>query len=135
MWILGNFKTLSKSNSVWEELVIDAKNRGCFFKADADAISNFVERFVPLLDHEPNVDIDGGECRVRTIVAIEDKKEDEKSCKGRSLEIMEGKNIVEEAQDSKAVTRYVRHTNWFQVKIEKFIVHCVSGLMGKLLGR
>ncbi|CAK9326802.1 unnamed protein product [Citrullus colocynthis] len=47
---------------------------------------------------------------------------------------MEGKNIVEEAQDSKAVTSYVRHTNWSLVKIEKFIVHCVSRLMGKLLG-
>ncbi|KAG6592248.1 hypothetical protein SDJN03_14594, partial [Cucurbita argyrosperma subsp. sororia] len=36
LWILGNFTTLSNSDSIWEELVFDAKNRGCFFQADED---------------------------------------------------------------------------------------------------
>uniref|UniRef100_A0A0A0K9F2 DNA2/NAM7 helicase-like C-terminal domain-containing protein n=1 Tax=Cucumis sativus TaxID=3659 RepID=A0A0A0K9F2_CUCSA len=36
LWILGNFNTLSKSDSVWEDLVFDAKNRGCFFNAKED---------------------------------------------------------------------------------------------------
>ncbi|KAM7463331.1 hypothetical protein LguiA_031452 [Lonicera macranthoides] len=36
LWILGNEKTLAKSESVWEEVVHDAKNRCCFFNADED---------------------------------------------------------------------------------------------------
>ncbi|KAL3835054.1 hypothetical protein ACJIZ3_009790 [Penstemon smallii] len=36
LWILGNARTLSMSNSVWEALVVDAKNRQCFFTADGD---------------------------------------------------------------------------------------------------
>lgn len=36
MWILGNEETLSKSDSVWEQLVLDAKVRQCFFNADDD---------------------------------------------------------------------------------------------------
>ncbi|KAL0560437.1 hypothetical protein IC582_000842 [Cucumis melo] len=36
LWILGNFDTLSNSDSIWEDLVFDAKNRGCFFNAKED---------------------------------------------------------------------------------------------------
>ncbi|PWA96126.1 uvrD-like Helicase, ATP-binding domain, P-loop containing nucleoside triphosphate hydrolase [Artemisia annua] len=36
LWILGNERTLTNSESIWKELVCDAKNRHCFFDADAD---------------------------------------------------------------------------------------------------
>ncbi|KAE7998939.1 hypothetical protein FH972_003432 [Carpinus fangiana] len=36
LWIVGNGATLDESGSVWMELVIDAKSRGCFFDADED---------------------------------------------------------------------------------------------------
>ncbi|KAH6833401.1 hypothetical protein C2S53_011803 [Perilla frutescens var. hirtella] len=36
LWILGNERTLSKSDSVWEAIVSDAKRRQCFFNADED---------------------------------------------------------------------------------------------------
>ncbi|KAK1380720.1 P-loop containing nucleoside triphosphate hydrolases superfamily protein [Heracleum sosnowskyi] len=34
LWILGNEKALSNSDSIWEELILDAKDRQCFFNAD-----------------------------------------------------------------------------------------------------
>ncbi|XP_057496549.1 uncharacterized protein LOC130781371 isoform X2 [Actinidia eriantha] len=36
LWILGNERTLTISESVWEALVRDAKDRQCFFGADED---------------------------------------------------------------------------------------------------
>lgn len=36
LWILGNARTLCRSDSVWEALVCDAKLRQCFFKANED---------------------------------------------------------------------------------------------------
>ncbi|KAF8398737.1 hypothetical protein HHK36_014595 [Tetracentron sinense] len=36
LWILGNGQTLINSGSVWKELVINAKDRGCFYIADED---------------------------------------------------------------------------------------------------
>ncbi|XP_019231239.1 PREDICTED: uncharacterized protein LOC109212082 [Nicotiana attenuata] len=36
LWILGNEQTLLASNSIWEALVLDAKDRQCFFHADDD---------------------------------------------------------------------------------------------------
>ncbi|KAI4299678.1 hypothetical protein L6164_033112 [Bauhinia variegata] len=36
LWVLGNAATLVNSGSVWEKLVADAKNRGCFYSADDD---------------------------------------------------------------------------------------------------
>lgn len=36
LWIVGNGATLYQSGSVWKELVIDAKKRGCFYDADED---------------------------------------------------------------------------------------------------
>ncbi|KAJ9554076.1 hypothetical protein OSB04_018121 [Centaurea solstitialis] len=36
LWILGDERTLTNSDSVWKALVLDAKKRHCFFDADAD---------------------------------------------------------------------------------------------------
>ncbi|KAL3635028.1 hypothetical protein CASFOL_022082 [Castilleja foliolosa] len=36
LWILGNERTLSRSDSVWKAIVCDAKRRKCFFNADDD---------------------------------------------------------------------------------------------------
>jgi len=36
LWIIGNERTLTKSRSIWEKLVVDAKNRGCFHNATDD---------------------------------------------------------------------------------------------------
>ncbi|KAJ9159628.1 hypothetical protein P3X46_025121 [Hevea brasiliensis] len=36
LWILGNERTLTNSESIWKELVCDAKKRHCFFSADED---------------------------------------------------------------------------------------------------
>ncbi|GJZ38913.1 UvrD-like helicase, ATP-binding domain, P-loop containing nucleoside triphosphate hydrolase [Tanacetum coccineum] len=36
LWILGSEETLSNSESIWKELVCDARNRHCLFDADAD---------------------------------------------------------------------------------------------------
>ncbi|KAF6140771.1 hypothetical protein GIB67_035198 [Kingdonia uniflora] len=36
LWILGNEQTLINSGSVWKKLVIDRKDRGCFFDANDD---------------------------------------------------------------------------------------------------
>lgn len=33
---MGNARTLANSESVWEALVCDAKDRNCFFNADDD---------------------------------------------------------------------------------------------------
>ncbi|KAK6125905.1 hypothetical protein DH2020_040354 [Rehmannia glutinosa] len=45
LWILGNGATLLNSGSVWKKLVMDAKNRGCYYNAYDDknlslAVSN-----------------------------------------------------------------------------------------------
>ncbi|GJT76661.1 UvrD-like helicase, ATP-binding domain, P-loop containing nucleoside triphosphate hydrolase [Tanacetum coccineum] len=36
LWILGNERTLTNSESIWKDLVSDARNRHCFFDVDAD---------------------------------------------------------------------------------------------------
>ncbi|GJV83445.1 UvrD-like helicase, ATP-binding domain, P-loop containing nucleoside triphosphate hydrolase [Tanacetum coccineum] len=36
LWILGRDRTLTNSESIWKELVCDARNRHCLFDADAD---------------------------------------------------------------------------------------------------
>ena len=36
LWILGNERTLTRGESVWEILICDAKDRHCFFNADED---------------------------------------------------------------------------------------------------
>ncbi|XP_023769533.1 uncharacterized protein LOC111918090 isoform X2 [Lactuca sativa] len=36
LWVLGNERTLARSDSIWKDLVFDARNRGCLFDANAD---------------------------------------------------------------------------------------------------
>jgi senataxin len=36
LWIVGNGETLLKSGTVWKKLVLDAKERGCFYDANED---------------------------------------------------------------------------------------------------
>jgi senataxin len=36
LWILGNASTLIKSDSVWRNVVLDAKKRDCFHNAEED---------------------------------------------------------------------------------------------------
>ncbi|MFS8009812.1 putative P-loop containing nucleoside triphosphate hydrolase, DNA2/NAM7 helicase, helicase [Helianthus anomalus] len=36
LWILGNESTLVNSGTIWKHLVVDAKNRGCFYNASED---------------------------------------------------------------------------------------------------
>ncbi|KAK6921421.1 DNA2/NAM7 helicase, helicase domain, partial [Dillenia turbinata] len=36
LWILGNARAMVNSKSIWEDVVCDAKNRGCLFNADED---------------------------------------------------------------------------------------------------
>ena len=36
LWILGSERALVSSQSVWMDLVLDAKHRKCFFNADDD---------------------------------------------------------------------------------------------------
>ena len=36
LWIVGNGETLVNSDSIWRKLVLDAKNRDCFYSADQD---------------------------------------------------------------------------------------------------
>ncbi|KAJ3708112.1 hypothetical protein LUZ61_011817 [Rhynchospora tenuis] len=36
LYIIGNATTLSKSDSVWQKIVFDAKNRSCLFKSEDD---------------------------------------------------------------------------------------------------
>ncbi|KAF6174660.1 hypothetical protein GIB67_006312 [Kingdonia uniflora] len=36
LWIVGSGSTLTNSGSVWKKLVLDAKNRGCFYNAEED---------------------------------------------------------------------------------------------------
>ncbi|GJX43562.1 UvrD-like helicase, ATP-binding domain, P-loop containing nucleoside triphosphate hydrolase, partial [Tanacetum coccineum] len=36
LWILGNERTLTNCESIWKDLVSDARNRHCFFDADSD---------------------------------------------------------------------------------------------------
>ncbi|KAH7664506.1 P-loop containing nucleoside triphosphate hydrolase protein [Dioscorea alata] len=55
LWILGNAPTLIKSQTIWEEIVLDAKNRHLFFdsKDDDDFHNAIIEYFskVDLLDY------------------------------------------------------------------------------------
>nr|XP_043633424.1 uncharacterized protein LOC122604612 [Erigeron canadensis] len=36
LWILGNGSTLMNSGSIWRQLVVDAKDRGCFYNVNDD---------------------------------------------------------------------------------------------------
>lgn len=36
LWILGNAATLLSSKTIWQEIVADAKERGCFYDGNDD---------------------------------------------------------------------------------------------------
>lgn len=50
LWILGDGRALMNSDTVWSKVVLDAKDRGCYFNADEDKrllkaiIDSLVER-------------------------------------------------------------------------------------------
>ncbi|XP_077247014.1 putative helicase MAGATAMA 3 isoform X2 [Tasmannia lanceolata] len=47
LWILGNGPTLINSDSIWKRVVLDAKDRRCFFNANED--NSLVEAIIPAL--------------------------------------------------------------------------------------
>ncbi|XP_047063773.1 helicase sen1-like [Lolium rigidum] len=56
LWIVGNGMTLSNSKSVWQKIVKDAQDRGCYFDASEDKdLSNAVIRAVIELDDAENL--------------------------------------------------------------------------------
>ncbi|KAK1684946.1 hypothetical protein QYE76_045794 [Lolium multiflorum] len=56
LWIVGNGMTLSNSKSVWQKIVKDAQDRGCYFDACEDKdLSNAVNNAVIELDDAENL--------------------------------------------------------------------------------
>jgi senataxin len=56
LWIVGNGMTLSNSKSVWQKIVKDAQDRGCYFDASEDKdLSNAVIKAVIELDDAENL--------------------------------------------------------------------------------
>ncbi|KAE8768198.1 hypothetical protein D1007_60355 [Hordeum vulgare] len=56
LWIVGNGTTLSNSKSVWQNIVKDAQDRGCYFDAHEDKdLSNAVIKAVIELDDADNL--------------------------------------------------------------------------------
>jgi senataxin len=56
LWIVGNGTTLSNSKSVWQKIVKDAHDRGCYFDASEDKdLSNAVIKAVIELDDADNL--------------------------------------------------------------------------------
>ncbi|KAF7134384.1 hypothetical protein RHSIM_Rhsim08G0022900 [Rhododendron simsii] len=54
LWILGDGATLITSSSVWKELVVDAKTRGCFYDANDD--KNLAQAIAGALDELNELD-------------------------------------------------------------------------------
>ncbi|CAN6229300.1 unnamed protein product [Urochloa humidicola] len=55
LWIVGNGSTLSSSNSVWQKIIKDAQDRGCFFDVNDDKdLSNAVVKAIVELDDAEN---------------------------------------------------------------------------------
>ncbi|KAF3341615.1 helicase MAGATAMA 3 [Carex littledalei] len=50
LWILGNGSTLQKSKSVWKDLVLDAKNRGCFYAYDDASLAKMIKSSIEELE-------------------------------------------------------------------------------------
>ncbi|KXG36929.1 uncharacterized protein LOC8074437 [Sorghum bicolor] len=56
LWIVGNGTTLSNSKSVWQKVVKDARDRGCYFEASDDKdLSNAVVKAIIELDDVENL--------------------------------------------------------------------------------
>ncbi|KAL6882572.1 hypothetical protein ACP4OV_011262 [Aristida adscensionis] len=55
LWIVGNGTTLSISNSIWQKIIKDAEDRGCFFDVSDDKdLSNAVADAIIELDYAEN---------------------------------------------------------------------------------
>jgi senataxin len=50
LWIVGNGATLDESGSVWMDIVIDAKKRGCFFDAYED--ESLAKAMIGAMEHD-----------------------------------------------------------------------------------
>uniref|UniRef100_A0A453CKM7 DNA2/NAM7 helicase-like C-terminal domain-containing protein n=1 Tax=Aegilops tauschii subsp. strangulata TaxID=200361 RepID=A0A453CKM7_AEGTS len=56
LWIVGNGTTLSNSKSVWQKIVKDARDRGCYFDASEDKdLSNAVVKAIIEFDDAENL--------------------------------------------------------------------------------
>lgn len=56
LWIVGNGATLSSSKSVWQKIVKDARDRGCYFEASDDGdLSNAVVKAIIEQDDADNL--------------------------------------------------------------------------------
>ena len=56
LWILGNATTLVSSKTIWQKIVVDAKDRGCFFNANDDKdLSTAIINAVIELDEVENL--------------------------------------------------------------------------------
>ncbi|CAO1948540.1 unnamed protein product, partial [Urochloa humidicola] len=56
LWILGNGTTLSNWRSIWQDIVENAKGRGCFFDAKNDKdLSNIIDEAVAQIDSAENL--------------------------------------------------------------------------------
>ena len=55
-WILGNAATLTRRKTIWQDIVADAKERGCFFDAnDYKDLSGAIIKAVIELDEVESV--------------------------------------------------------------------------------
>ncbi|KAJ4798063.1 P-loop containing nucleoside triphosphate hydrolases superfamily protein [Rhynchospora pubera] len=62
LWILGNGSTLTKSNTVWKDLVLDAKDRGCFFNASDDvSLAEMIKNTIGELEEDNSYKEKAGE--------------------------------------------------------------------------
>jgi hypothetical protein len=56
LWIVGNGTTLLSSNSIWQKIINDVQNRGCFFDVRDDRdLSNKVMKATIELDAAENL--------------------------------------------------------------------------------
>ena len=56
LWILGSSTTLSNNRSIWQDIVENAKRRGCFFDAKNDKdLSNIIDEAVVQIDSAENL--------------------------------------------------------------------------------
>ncbi|KAM0832855.1 hypothetical protein ACQ4PT_064636 [Festuca glaucescens] len=59
LWIVGNGTTLTNSKSVWQKIVKDAHDRGCYFDVSDDKdLSNAVAKAIVELDDADNLKMD-----------------------------------------------------------------------------
>lgn len=61
LWILGNATTLASSKTIWQKIVADAKDRGCFFNAteDKDLSTAIIKAVIELDEVDSVLKMDG----------------------------------------------------------------------------